>query len=184
MQEEITLFMKFITVLGSKAVLVPAAVIAIYILYKRKNQQTEAFMIFAVLLGGWLLNEGLKQVFHRPRPAVARLVEASGYGFPSGHAMVSTAFYGFLAYLVWHNFPRSRLRYFVVFGTVVLVALIGVSRVYLGVHYPGDVIAGFAGGGLWLAGCIYALPALKAEKQHYGVIEKKESNQHRLDSFD
>ena len=92
----------------------------------------------------------LKLAFHRPRPDVA-FVEIDTYSFPSGHAMVSTAAYGALAYIAWAYVRSPRRRMLLVIGTTVLVALICFSRLYLGVHYLSDVLAGAAGGVFWLS---------------------------------
>ncbi len=161
---ETTQFMKLITALGSIKVLIPIALLAIFILNKRKRYKWDSIMMLVALGGGLLLNQLLKWVFHRPRPGIARLLEVGGYSFPSGHAMVSIAFYGFLAYLFWSNIRQIKLRYLVTFGLVVLIALIGISRIYLGVHYPSDVLAGFAAGGFWLTSCILSLEAIRNYK--------------------
>jgi undecaprenyl-diphosphatase len=107
--------------------------------------------LLPVVLGGAeLLNLILKLSFHRARPEVA-FVHIDTYSFPSGHAMISTAAYGAFAYLAWGPLRTTSRRLIVVAGTVVLVALISFSRLYLGVHYLSDVLAGIAGGGFWLA---------------------------------
>lgn len=157
--QKMTLLMKFITTLGSVEILVPIALLTVFILYKQKKRYWDSLLVVTALSGGWLLDELLKSIFHRPRPEVAMLIKVSGYSFPSGHAMVSVAFYGFLAYLVWLN--RFKFRYLAIIGTVMLVILIGISRIYLGVHYPSDVFAGFVAGGFWLTGCILAMQTVR-----------------------
>lgn len=99
----------------------------------------------------------LKHLFERSRPELFRVVEASGCSFPSGHAMVSLCFYGLLAFLIARHIHRWRWRLAVGTLAVALVAAIGVSRVYLGVHYPTDVVAGYTAGAMWLAFCISLL---------------------------
>ncbi len=103
-----------------------------------------------VLAGAELLNLVLKLSFHRPRPEYA-FVNLETYSFPSGHAMISTAAYGAFAYLAWSRLRTRQARLALVAGTAVLVALICFSRLYLGVHYLSDVLAGAAGGAFWLA---------------------------------
>lgn len=103
------------------------------------------------LLGGALLNEVLKHLFERARPSATWLVEASGYSFPSGHAMVSLCFYGMIAFLITRKISSWHVRILVTITAALLVSAIGVSRIYLGVHYPSDVIAGYSAGATWLA---------------------------------
>jgi undecaprenyl-diphosphatase len=89
------------------------------------------------------LNMGLKNIFQRERPAEFRLVNATGYSFPSGHSMVSTAFYGFIIYLIWKLEKDPTRRWIGIIGLSLLILGIGISRIYLGVHYTSDVVAGF-----------------------------------------
>ncbi len=114
----------------------------------------ESASLTLCLGGAVLLNTLLKHLFERSRPDYLRVVEVSGYSFPSGHAMVSLCFYGMLALVIIRQLADWRLRLVVVMATMGLVAGIGISRVYLGVHYPSDVAAGYAAGGMWLAFCI------------------------------
>lgn len=117
-----------------------------------------------VVAGGVALNQVLKQLFARPRPAFEHplLVETS-YSFPSGHAMVSLVVYGMLAYLLILWLKGWRPRSAVVFGATVLVLLIGLSRLYLGVHYFSDVAAGFAAGAVWLSAAISGAETLRGK---------------------
>lgn len=87
-------------------------------------------------------NVVLKHIFIRPRPSGYRLIEISGYSFPSGHSMASMAFYGFLIYLVWHKVEIKWQRYLLCALLGGLIVLIMVSRIFLGVHYASDVLAG------------------------------------------
>jgi undecaprenyl-diphosphatase len=102
-----------------------------------------------VTVGAQLLNDVLKQAFHRARPTPLQgLIEAQQFSFPSGHAMVSAAFYLFVAYLAW-RLLRGRWRGVLVAGLILLVLLIGLARLYLQAHYLSDVIAGYFAGLLW-----------------------------------
>ncbi len=109
------------------------------------------------LAGGAVLNYLLKNLFERARPDLFRMVEAGGYSFPSGHAMVSLCFYGMVAFLLVRNIRSLHGRLAVISGVSLLVAAIGVSRIYLGAHYPTDVVAGYAAGSMWLGFCISLL---------------------------
>lgn len=90
-----------------------------------------------------LLNHLLKIIFQRPRPVGFRLIEETGYSFPSGHSMINMAFYGYLIYLICRYVENKWLKYTLVTLLSLLICLIGISRIYLGVHYASDVLAGF-----------------------------------------
>ena len=103
------------------------------------------------LVGAVALNQLLKFVIQRPRPEGFRLIDETGYSFPSGHSMVAMAFYGFLIYLVWH-YERDRIeRWLWCVCLSLIVVGIGASRIYLGVHYASDVVAGLLISLAWLA---------------------------------
>ena len=142
-------FFRMLTFIGSPPVALAIAAVVCVALYRR-GRLIEAALLPVVLGGAELLNLILKLSFHRARPEVA-FVHIDTYSFPSGHAMISTAAYGAFAYLAWGPLGAARRRLIVVAGTVMLVALISFSRLYLGVHYLSDVLAGIAGGVFWLA---------------------------------
>lgn len=142
-------FFRFLTFIGSPAAALAIATVVCVLLYRRRRLVEAAFLPL-VLGGAELLNLVLKLSFHRPRPEYA-FVHLDTYSFPSGHAMISTAAYGALAYLAWSRLHSRRARLVLMTGTAVLVALICFSRLYLGVHYISDVLAGAAGGAFWLS---------------------------------
>lgn len=142
-------FFRGITFFGSPAVALSIATIFCVVLYRRGHLVDAAFLPL-VLGGAQLLNLILKLSFHRSRPEVA-FVQLDTYSFPSGHAMASTAAYGAVAYLAWSRLRTRRSRVLLGVAVALLVALIGFSRLYLGVHYLSDVLAGIAGGAFWLA---------------------------------
>jgi membrane-associated phospholipid phosphatase len=152
---------RVVTFIGSPAAALAIATIACVLLYRRR-QLVEAALLPVVLAGGEFLNLVLKLSFHRPRPEAA-FVHLDTYSFPSGHAMLSTAAYGALAYLAWSHLHTRRARLALIAGTVQLVALICFSRLYLGVHYLSDVLGGAAAGTFWLALSI-AIQTLYGEK--------------------
>ncbi|MBP2629916.1 MAG: phosphatidylglycerophosphatase [Firmicutes bacterium] len=142
--------MIFITNLGYgyTYALVVASSFLVLIVLKR---WIEVKGLLICLLGGAALNELLKQIFERARPDAFRVVEALGYSFPSGHAMVSLCFYGMIAFLIARTIRSWVWRWFIIVSAGLFIFFIGISRIYLGVHYPSDVIAGYTAGATWLA---------------------------------
>lgn len=108
-----------------------------------KNKKLMGILIWVNLACSALLNQILKRVVQRPRPTEYRLIEENGYSFPSGHSMVSAAFYGFFIYLIFKNIKNKYIKWGSILFFGVLIILIGISRIYLGVHYTSDVMAGF-----------------------------------------
>ncbi|HWQ61496.1 MAG TPA: phosphatase PAP2 family protein, partial [Negativicutes bacterium] len=118
-----------------------------------------------VCLGGAaLLNFLLKHLFERARPDMFTVISVTGYSFPSGHAMVSLCFYGMVAYLLCRHLPRLAPQLLVYGLTAALVTAVGFSRIYLGVHYPSDVLGGYIAGGTWLLFCVSLLWWWEIEK--------------------
>lgn len=148
--EDMTDFMKFLTFLGSGFVLILITAIVIIALRKNKKYAFYGWMISANLLVSSSLNGLFKVIFHRQRPDILRLIDITGLSFPSGHSMIGLCFYGFIAYIIWVNM-KSRWRYPLVIVAVALIISIGISRIYLGVHYASDVLGGFSAGLAWLA---------------------------------
>jgi undecaprenyl-diphosphatase len=151
---QLTAAMKFITFWGNTGTLwliVPLTIITVFLLGRKI---TGALLPLFSATGGWVLAEALKWLFQRPRPNENPLVPAEGFSFPSGHALMAVVFYGAIVYLVINNLSASPLRRLATSSLALLILLIGISRVYLGVHYPSDVLAGFAAGGAWLTTCI------------------------------
>lgn len=137
-------FMSFITFFGSVKFFVPVSLLVPLLLYRRGFGRY-AIELLLSMGGGLLLNELLKAWFHRDRPSTA-LFYQYGLSFPSGHAMMSIAYYGCLAWLV----VQHRRRWGVAAALLGFALLIGCTRMYFHVHYPTDVAAGFCGGLAWL----------------------------------
>lgn len=114
-----------------------------------------------------IVNIGLKFLIQRPRPEGYRLIEQSGFSFPSGHSMSSMAFYGFIIYLIYKRVEDKKKRRILTILFSTLIILIGISRIYLGVHYASDVIAGFSVGLAYLIlFCTFVKEKFK--KEHIG----------------
>ncbi len=161
----VTAFMKAITHLGGGVTIAGGSLILIvlFLLFKRWDYavgQTVAVM------GGSILVFVLKAAVHRPRPITeTTLVRAWGWSFPSGHAMMSVIFYGMLSYYLVRALRQWRFQVLTVTASGFLVFLIGLSRIYLQVHYLSDVIGGFAGGMFWLSVCITGLEVYRRRKR-------------------
>lgn len=142
----LTSIMTFISHLGSAVALITLA-IGFIILFK--NKKHSLFVTLNLILV-FVLNRLLKLIIARPRPEVLKIVEAGGYSFPSGHSMISFGFYGFLIYLAYKNIRTKKIKYPLIISLAILILLIGISRIYLGVHYFTDVIGGFVIGFVYL----------------------------------
>lgn len=145
-----------ITTLGNGVVLAGVSAIAAYVLVRRGDRR-EALLMVAAFVGAETVSYALKLGFRRDRPFFTDpLASERTFSFPSGHATVSLAVYGALAVvLARHARGRAKLAYLA--AATLLVSLIGFSRLYLGVHFLTDVLAGFAAGTAWLAACVITL---------------------------
>ena len=142
-----------ITSLGGVTVLTLLTTFAVIYLLLIRKRITAVFLLVSIL-GGWLLSTGLKLGVARPRPdLVPHLVEVNDLSFPSGHAMLSAVTYLTLGILLAQTQSSHATRYFFVLVAVFLTLLIGMSRIYLGVHYPTDVLAGWSAGSAWACLC-------------------------------
>ena len=146
----LTAAMRGITQLGSPEFLILISVVLVWRL-AWMGRKRAATLLTVGAIGALVLNELLKQLFHRHRPdAFFGYAEPLGYSFPSGHAISSACFYGVAAAIIAAR-TRSRIKKALVWtGAALLAGLIGFSRIYLGVHYPSDVIAGYAAAIVWV----------------------------------
>jgi undecaprenyl-diphosphatase len=152
---------KGITQLGSPVFIAGWGLLVALVLLARREYLPLGGWV-AALVGGALLDGMLKAIFHRPRPTWdVPALTARGFSFPSGHAMGSLIAYGMLVYLVVRGLESHRARVGLVAGAVILVLLIGLSRMYLGVHYFSDVIGGYAAGAVWLTACVSGLEVVR-----------------------
>ena len=130
---------KFITNFGGAIFLITLTVI-LFILIKNKKIGLSIFSNLVIIT---VLNQLLKRILQRPRPTEFRIIEETGYSFPSGHSMVSMAFYGYLIYLIYKYVKNKYIKWISIVLLSILICSIGVSRIYLGVHYTSDVLGGF-----------------------------------------
>jgi len=162
----LTTFFLVVTALGSLEAMVILGVV-VGALLARGRRWTLLWTWLAAVAGSALLDWLLKVIFQRPRPHFAHpLLVAGSYSFPSGHAMESFVAYGMLAYLAVLALRTWEARVGVVCGAALLVVLIGLSRLYLGVHYFSDVIAGYAAGGVWLSALITGAETIRRGGRH------------------
>lgn len=138
-----------------------AAIALILLVWKRCYPEAKIFVIDCA--GGVILSYGLKSVFGKTRPDLwESAIEEVSFSYPSGHALGSTVLYGFLAYLVATRYPQ--FAWLIYLAAVFLIGAIGSSRLYLGVHWPTDIIGGYGIGFLWLTFCITMLKLQKMKK--------------------
>ncbi len=171
-----TSFLQAITFLGSHKFLIPAnLLLAFYFLFIKKHRWY-SIKVPVVALGGLLLMTLLKQFFNRPRPLVPLLDPVRGLSFPSGHALMSVTFYGLLIYLIWENVKEPVRKWLLISFFVILIILIGFSRIYLRLHYFSDVIAGFSIGVIWLSVSIWAIRRIEqySRRKIYPSLVKSE----------
>lgn len=150
-----------ITFLGKHEFLIPANLILIFYFLFIKKHKWYSIKIPAVALSSLGLMFGLKHLFGRQRPLIPLLNEAKGLSFPSGHALMSVTFYGLLIYIIWHSVEDKKLKWALIVFFLILIQLIGFSRIYLRVHYTTDVMAGFATGFLWLVFSLWVLKQIE-----------------------
>ena len=142
--DKLTTFMKLATKLSNPEIMIVIAIISIIICIKFIKNKKLSLGIILNLAGITIINQILKFIFRRERPIGYRLIEMSGYSFPSGHAMVSLAFYGLLIYITKRLVKNKYLKILLITLNIAIIILIGVSRIYLGVHYLSDVLTGYS----------------------------------------
>lgn len=150
--------MSFVTFLGKHQFLIPANLVLIFYFLLIKKQNWFSIRVVTIAISSLVLMLLLKQLFQRKRPLSPLLKAAKGLSFPSGHAIMAVTFYGLVIFVLQQSIANDWLKWLVTILLVVLIMLIGFSRVYLRVHYASDVVAGFIIGLLWL---IISLAVLK-----------------------
>lgn len=150
-KEWLTWMMKILSTIGNTVPVIVISVCMMLILFKAFHMRQELILFTVVLVGSTGLNLGLKTIFQRARPEINQLVYEAGYSFPSGHSMAALSLYGIVAFLLWRHTPTRGRRTALILFTILMIILIGISRIYLGVHYPSDIIGAYFISGFWLS---------------------------------
>lgn len=167
---ELDSFFIFLSFIGSRNFLYPAMfVVSIYLLVKRYH--FAIMMVWVNIVGVRLLNTCMKGIYQRERPSLEHLVDANFYSFPSGHAMNSMAAYGLLTFLFLFIQHNRKLKIFAVFLASIIILFVGTSRIYLGVHYPLDVLAGYLAGAAWLTLLIGVWAKLRSKSHEANFLK-------------
>lgn len=152
-----TFFFKFITFYASMEWFLLLSIF-LFLFYKNKKKKF-IFIIYLIVIG--LITLLMKNIFVRIRPNHLMIIFEEGYSFPSGHSSSSMAFYGLIAYFIYKSNLVKNKKILFISLLLILIFLIGISRIYLGVHYPSDVLAGFMVGIIYLIIFIYVYEEVK-----------------------
>lgn len=144
--DKLTSIIKVITNLSSVIFIIVIATIAIIFIRNKRIK----LLLASNLIGITIINNLLKVIIARDRPNINRLVNESGYSFPSGHSITSMVFYGYLIYLIYRYVDNKKIKVSLIIFLSLLILMIGFSRIYLGVHYTSDVMGGFLLGVVYL----------------------------------
>ena len=156
-----TTVMQAFTFLGTHTFLIPANLLLTGWFLFIKKRRWYSIKVPAVALSSLLLMFILKLIFHRDRPVGPLLRAAKGFSFPSGHALMGVTFYGLLIVIVWQIVQQTWLKWTLSVFLILLILAIGLSRIYLRVHYASDVLAGFSVGLVWLLLSLWILSAVE-----------------------
>lgn len=178
----LTSYFKLVTEIGDVTgyiiVIIIVAIVSLVVLKKWKY----ILQIFIVMVISSLSNLVLKRFINRSRPTIEHLVIVESLSYPSGHAMAAMSFYGFLMYLFYKMKMNAFIKYLGMILIAILILSIGLSRIYLGVHYPSDIIAGFIAGIIWVVFCILVFniievfrrdPQTKAVDEHDDIYDEE-----------
>ncbi|WP_301110094.1 phosphatase PAP2 family protein [Sporosarcina sp.] len=160
----LTTVMRTFTTIGSTLTVALIAVAALVILIRTKHR-AQALLLVAVLSGTGILNQVLKFIFKRERPDLHRLIDIGGYSFPSGHTMMAFSLYTVLTYIIWRNLRNTWSRTLAVAIAVFMIVIIAVSRIYLGVHFPSDIVGGVYASAVWIIASIAVYQRFQRKKE-------------------
>lgn len=164
---------EIITFFGSPMFLLPANILLVGIFLFIKQHRWYSVMIAAVALTSTGVMFLLKEILQRERPLLPVIAKVHGYSFPSGHSFSSLVFFGMLSYIIYKTIPGKTVRLLLIISCFAFAILIGLSRVYLKVHYASDVIAGFCLGFIWLVlGRWILIKTEKVQSAASGVVDQ------------
>jgi undecaprenyl-diphosphatase len=170
---ELNKILQFITNLGDLyGYIVITTICSIFFYFKFKNWHYVVQLVFVIIISG-LSNLALKEVINRARPTAEHLVSVQTLSYPSGHAMSATAFYGFLIYLCYFLKINKFLKISLIFVCSFLIVGIGISRIYLGVHFPSDIAGGMIAGTIWVMFCILIFNIIDLFRREEEGLPKK-----------
>ncbi len=155
--------MEFFTFFGSTTFLLPAYFVIIVWMWQIKRKW-QALHIIIISFGSFLLVKGLKLIFQRARPEATLIEKINSFSFPSGHTVSAIVFFSLLIYTVWKTNIMDRYKILITIFSAFIAIMVGVSRIMLGVHYPSDVMAGFALASAWVIISSWLLNTLNARR--------------------
>ncbi len=158
-------FLRWMTELGSEHFVKPFVVIMVFVIGFAFRDWVPAVTFGFGVLGAHILNTLIKGLVERERPSISAVLDAEGFSYPSGHAMVSIVCYGLLAYFVAKKFSTTRAKLIVQSSFALLVLFIGMSRPFLNVHYLTDVVTGYVLGYFCFIGMIYLYEFIQLKRQ-------------------
>lgn len=170
----LTNVMKFFTFIGSAPFVIVLSLFLLFFLYKVLHHRLELILFVAAITGSAILNGILKNFFQRVRPDFHRLIEIEGYSFPSGHAMNAFTVYGIISFLLWRHITGSLGRWILISVSVIMILAIGISRIYLGVHYPSDIMGGYFASGFWLTTVILSFQYYQEKRYNRNKKQEKD----------
>lgn len=160
----LTSIMRFFSYIGNTVSVMIISLIILVILYIVFKQRKELILFIIVLVGSTGFNLLLKALFQRERPTLYTMIEEEGFSFPSGHSMAALSLYGIVSFLLWRHIPKKMGRVVLILTSTAFILIIGFSRIYLGAHFPSDIIGAYLFSGFWLLLCIWGFRNL--QKRH------------------
>ncbi|MFS0689509.1 phosphatase PAP2 family protein [Sporosarcina sp. 179-K 8C2 HS] len=166
----LTSIMLAFTFIGSTKVVMFLTTAVTVLLIWKFGTRSLAYFFFFTMIGTIILFQALKLVYKRPRPEFHRLAEVGGYSFPSGHAMMAFSLYVLFTYLFWRHIQSTAGRIALVAFAIFMFVMISASRIYLGVHYPSDILGGAIASAFWLTLMAF-LFVLSEKRKKRGLVQ-------------